>query len=98
MRMSMSKYLKPIDSQRLRTRIRKAAWRRGFVMSRIGNDNKETLAEAVFEIMNDFEHSMGNRHPHTLSMLGVMNDLYDDMGWNEKHPKSDPENCAPTVS
>ncbi len=88
MGMSMTKYLKPIQSSHLRGKIRKEAFRRGFVMGKIGTQNKEFLAEAIFAIENEFESSEDGRpfDPRTVAMRGVRNRLYDDLGFNESHP------------
>ena len=86
MTMSMTKYLKPITSRVVRQRIREGAFRKGFRMGKIGTDNKMALAEAVFEVEDEFE-SRGDgqpRHPLVVAMRGVRNRLYDDLGWNEK--------------
>ena len=83
MGMSMSKYLRAIPSRHLRTKIRKAARRRGFTMGRIGTENKISLADAVFEIQNEREHSHGHDDASVVAMRAVMNQLYDDLGFNE---------------
>jgi hypothetical protein len=83
MGMSMSKFLRAIPSSCIRTRIRKAARRRGFVMGRIGSANKELLSEAVFEVEDEREHRHGHRDALVIAMRNVRNALYDALGWNE---------------
>ncbi|MEI8196179.1 MAG: hypothetical protein WCI73_09750 [Phycisphaerae bacterium] len=80
---SMTKYLCSIPSAVTRTKIRKEARRRGFKMARIGSENKEILADAVFAVLNEREHRNGFRDSLVVAMRAVQNNLYDDLGWNE---------------
>jgi hypothetical protein len=52
---------------------------------RMNESNREVLAEAIFEVENEFE-SKGNgrpNHPAVTAMRRARNEIYDDLGWNE---------------
>jgi len=80
--MSLSKYIHSIPRS-YRGRIRKAAFRHGFRMGHVGNDDKVALAEAIFEVEDEREHSHGPYDPAVVAMRAVRNQLYDDLGRNE---------------
>lgn len=94
-RNSLRKYLMGIASSATRTRIRKAAFRRGFVIGKIGTAEKAILAESIFEVENEVEHMVGEyppgaggevtakRREWVRQMRMARNRLYDDLGWNE---------------
>ena len=83
MRCSLNKFLRSIPSPWIRTCIRKAARRRGFVIGKIGTTNKEILADAIFEVLNEREHRHGPNDPLVITMRAAMNAVYDSLGWNE---------------
>ena len=75
-------YLESLRSRRVRSLVIQAAKRRG-CRGGMNPENREGLAHAVFEVMDDMEHRHGYQHPTVITLRNIMNRIFDDLGWNE---------------
>ena len=84
---SVRAYIQGVKSARVRSKIRAAMRKRvGRSWKRLNLKLRETLHDAVFEVMDEYESRNGGMpdDEKVIQMRVVLNLLADDMGWNDE--------------